>query len=135
MQTAATPIETWMTSNVHTIGDDQTLAQAQARMREHGVRHLPVLKGGHLRGIVSERDIAFVESLPGVEPGAVKISEAMTDEPYVVSRGTAVGEVIEQMARHKYGATVIVDGDRPIGIFTTIDALHLAAKLLEDAGT
>jgi acetoin utilization protein AcuB len=120
-----------MTSTIFTIGDDQTLEQARARMREHQVRHLPVLTGGHLRGIVSERDIAFVESLPGVDPAALKISEAMTEEPYVVQRGTPVGEVVREMAKHKYGATVIMDGDRPVGIFTTVDALRLAAQLLD----
>lgn len=119
-----------MTASVFTIGDDQTMADARARMREHGVRHLPVLRGGHLRGIVSERDLALVESLPGVDPAALKISEAMTEEPYVVARGTAVTEVVERMADQKYGAALVVDGDRPIGIFTTIDALRLAAKLL-----
>ena len=131
MTNAPLSIDDWMTSTLHTIGDDLTLADARTRMREHQVRHLPVLRGGHVRGIVSERDIALVESLPGVDANQLKISEAMTEEPYIVPRGTSIHDVVHEMAKHKYGATLVVDGDRPVGIFTTIDALNLAARLLE----
>lgn len=125
-----TPIDEWMTSAVFTIGDDQTMTAARERMHEHDVRHLPVLRGGHLRGIVSERDIALVESLPGVNPDELAISEVMTEEPYVVERGTPIRDVLKAMADAKYGAAVVVDGDRPVGIFTTIDAMRLAMKAL-----
>ena len=131
MSHASVPIDQWMTSNLFTIGDDRTLFEARTRMREHQVRHLPVLRAGRVRGIVSERDIALVESLPGVDASVVTIAEAMTEEPYIVQRGTPTRDVVDEMAKHKYGATLVVDGERPIGIFTTIDALNLVSKLLQ----
>jgi acetoin utilization protein AcuB len=116
------------------IGSDQPMADAAARMHEHRIRHLPVLHGGALVGILSDRDLAMVESLPGVDPHTVSVREAMTAEPYAVPTGTPLAAVLREMAAHKYGTAVVMDGDRPIGIFTTIDALRLAARLLERDG-
>lgn len=124
------PIRTRMSALTFSIGHDQTMATAAARLRQQDIRHLPVLRGGRLIGILSDRDIALVESLAGVDPEEVKVEEAMTEEPYAVGPETPLGDVVEHMARHKYGATVVVDGDRPVGIFTTVDALLLARDLL-----
>jgi acetoin utilization protein AcuB len=123
-------IETYMSPLTVTIGAEQPMAEAAARMREHHIRHVPVLHGGHLVGILSDRDLAMVESLPGVDPQKVIVREAMTPDPYAVGRDARVAEVVAQMAEHKYGTTVIVEGDRPVGIFTTVDALRLCATLL-----
>lgn len=125
------PIEANMSSVLFSIGSDQSMTEAATRMREHHIRHLPVLHGGRLVGIVSERDLAMVESLPGVEPDTLAVGEAMTQEPYSVQRGTSVAEVLRSMADHKYGTAVVLDGERPVGIFTTIDALRLCARLLD----
>ena len=72
-----------MTSQPNTIGDDQTLAAARGRMRQWQVRHLPVLHGGNLVGVLSERDITLVESVPGVNPEEVTVREAMTELKWV----------------------------------------------------
>ena len=53
------PIRDHMTSSPITIGRSQSLADAARRMHEHHIRHLPVLEGGYLFGILSERDIEF----------------------------------------------------------------------------
>ena len=45
---------------------------------------------------------------------------------------TSVEEVLRQMAEHKWGTTVVVDGDKPVGIVTTTDALRLCVDLLEN---
>lgn len=99
-------------------------------MREQRIRHLPVLRGGRVLGILSARDLALVESLPGVDPGTVPVSQAMTEEPYTVAPETSLVEVLQQMAHNKYGAVLIVESSKPVGIFTTIDALELAHDLL-----
>ncbi len=128
--TAQRPIDDYMSALTVTIGSDQPMSDAATRMREHGFRHVPVLYGGKLVGILSDRDLAMVESLGGVDPDEVPVREAMTPEPYTVSRGTPVGEVVAEMAEHKYGTAVITDAGKPVGIFTTIDALRLCAELL-----
>lgn len=99
-----------MSPTPHTIGSEQTLATAHALMRQHGVRHLPVLHGGKLLGIVSQRDLFFVESLKDVDPERVTVEEAMTQEPYVVDAETPLPEVVRTMAQSRYGAA-LADGE------------------------
>ena len=125
------PVDLHMSPLRFSIGGDQPMADAAAKMHEHRIRHLPVLHGGQLVGILSDRDLAMVESLPGVDPHAVVVREAMTAEPYAVPTGTPVADVLREMATHKYGTAVVMNGERAIGIFTTIDALRLAARLLD----
>jgi acetoin utilization protein AcuB len=125
-------VAAWMTAQVHTIGDDQTLAEARERMHHHDVRHLPVLHGGHLVGVVSNRDIALVESLPGVDITRVTVDEAMAEEPWTVTADTALAQVAAVMAERKLGTAIVVDsrdGDQVVGVFTTTDALRALATL------
>lgn len=119
-----------MSTTPYSIGDEQPLVEAEHRMHHHQVRHLPVLRGGHLVGIVSDRDLAMVESLPGVDPKEVTVREAMTSEPYAVPPTASLQAVLREMADHKYGTVVVVEGDRPVGIVTTTDALRLCVDLL-----
>jgi acetoin utilization protein AcuB len=120
-----------MSPLTHSIGDDQPMAEAAHRMHQYSIRHLPVLRGGRLVGIVSERDLALVESLPGVDPNEVTVREAMTSEPYAVPPGASLPAVLRQMAEHKWGTAVVVDEGKPVGIATTTDALRLCVDLLE----
>ena len=61
-------VYSYMTPSPLTIGRDQTLATAHDLMRKHDIRHLPVLDGGVLVGIVTDRDLHLVESLAGTDP-------------------------------------------------------------------
>jgi acetoin utilization protein AcuB len=119
------PIRTFMTRDPHSIGRDQLLSVADERMRALGVRHLPVLDGGKLVGIVSQRDLLFVETLRDVEPSQVTVEDAMTPDVYVIAPETPLVEVAEAMAEHKYGSAVVMDGGHLVGIFTTVDALRV----------
>ena len=100
-------------------------------MRENQVRHLPVLDGGRILGVVSERDILLVESLPGVNPTDVRVEEAMVQDVFTVAPDTPVGEAIEQMIQRKLGSAIVCEGERVLGVFTTIDALRALHRLLE----
>jgi acetoin utilization protein AcuB len=120
-----------MTSAPHSIGRDQTLSRAQERMRELGVRHLPVLEGGKLVGVLSQRDALFVETLRDVDPAQVLVEEAMTSDVYVARPETPLAEVAAAMAEHKYGCVVVMTGARLTGIFTTVDALRALIAIAE----
>jgi acetoin utilization protein AcuB len=118
----------------HTIGRKQSMARAHEVMREHGIRHLPVLDGGRLVGIVSDRDLHLVETLKDVDPKVVTVDEAMTADPYVVQPQAKLGETVSEMARKKLGSAVVVENNHVVGIFTVIDAMHALAWVLELAG-
>jgi acetoin utilization protein AcuB len=128
--TMKTPIRKFMTGVPLTIGQKQTLQVAHEMMREHRIRHLPVLEGGKLVGVLSLRDLHLIETLRDVDPDTTTVDEAMTADVYVTGPNTPLEEIAATMAEHKYGSTVIVDNGKVVGMFTTVDALAALAKLL-----
>jgi acetoin utilization protein AcuB len=123
-------IDDFMTRSVHTIGLKSPLSAAHRLMNEHAIRHLPVLEGGRLVGMVSMRDLHLIETIQGVDPREVTIEEAMSQDAYAVPPGTALVEVARTMALHKYGSAVVAQNGHVVGIFTTIDALKALEALL-----
>jgi acetoin utilization protein AcuB len=124
-------VDVYMTRNPVTVGADQPLAVAHRLMRRHGMRHLPVLAGGYVVGLVSERDLALVETMSGVDPERVRVEEAMTPDPYVVAPETGLARVCAHMAEHGQGSAVVVQGQHVVGIFTTTDALRALMHIVE----
>lgn len=116
-----------MTVCPHTIGSDQPLSRAHEVMREIGARHLPVLRSGRLVGVLSQRDLYFLETIAGVDVEIDRVADAMTSDVYTTGPDESVRDVARIMAQRKYGCAVVLDGDRILGIFTVTDALrHLA---------
>jgi acetoin utilization protein AcuB len=128
------PIARYMTCQPWTIRSDAKLSQAQQLMREHGIRHLPVLEGGVLVGIVSERDLRLIETIPGTDPDELTVEEAMVADVYTVTALDSVDFVVEKMAERKYGSAVVLNTRGAVeGIFTTVDALQVLAEVLRRA--
>lgn len=124
-------LEKYMTTTPHTIGADQTLDKAEKMMREYRIRHLPVLDGGKLVGIISDRDVKLVETLKDVDPRQVTVDEAYSPDPYITSPKSPLSEVCREMANHKYGCALVCDNHKLVGIFTWIDALNALTELME----
>jgi acetoin utilization protein AcuB len=120
-----------MTGDPFCIQQDEPLHQAHRLMRGRRVRHLPVLDGDRLVGILSERDLYLLETVRGVDPAREPVSEAMTEQPYAVGPDTDVDDVVREMLRKKYGSAVVLKGGRVSGIFTRSDALRVFVKMLE----
>ncbi len=127
----ALSIAQFMTRSPHTIGQDQKLSRAHGMMRDHSIRHLPVLDGGKLVGLVSQRDLEFIESLSDVDPNKVAVAEAMSQDTYTVSPSADLREVAVEMAHHKYGSAVVMSNGDVVGVFTTVDALRALAEILQ----
>ena len=124
-------VREYMTPSPHTIARNRSLSAAGRLMRDNHLRHLPVLDGGRIVGVVSERDLFLVESLPGVNPTDVRVEEAMVQDVFTVSPTTPLGEAIETMIDRKVGSAIVCEGDEVLGVFTTIDALRALHNLLE----
>ena len=125
----ATTIETLMTPSPHSIGPEQTIAMALKLMRTHGVRHLPVLDGGNIIGLVSERELELVSTLGASNPERASVEQAMIPDPYWAEVDTPVAEVAAKLAERKLGSAVITRGGKLAGVFTTTDALRALAEL------
>jgi len=123
-------VDRFMTKAPHTIGHHQTLASAHRLMEEHAIRHLPVLETGKLVGILSQRDLYFIETLSNTDPERVLVSEAMMPDVFGIGPRSSVRKVAAEMAEHKYGCAVVLDQDRVVGVFTTVDALRALSVLL-----
>jgi acetoin utilization protein AcuB len=123
-------VDDFMTRLVHTIGSQSPLSEAHRLMNDHAIRHLPVLEGGKLVGVVSMRDLHLIETLKGVDPKEVTVDEAMSQDAYTVPPGTSLIEVARTMGMHKYGSAVIARDGHVEGIFTTIDALKALEAIL-----
>lgn len=100
-------------------------------MRAWGIRHLPVLDGGKLVGILSQRDALLVETLRDVDPAKVQVEDAMSTELYIVDPNDRLVDVAEAMAEHKYGCAIVKSGREIVGIFTTVDALRALAGIAQ----
>jgi acetoin utilization protein AcuB len=124
-------IAAFMTSSPHSIGRDQSLAAAHRMMREHRIRHLPVLEAGKLVGVISDRDLHLAETLKDVDAERVPVEDAMTPTPYAVAPTTPVAEVAREMAEQKIGSAVVMEGRKIVGVFTVTDALRALARYAE----
>lgn len=127
-------ISQYMTPQPWTIRKDAKMSQAHQLMREHQIRHLPVLEAGKLVGIVSERDLHLIETLPDSDPDEVSVEDAMTEDVYAVSVDDDISVIVERMASCKYGSAVVLNDRGSVdGIFTTVDALQMLADVLRRA--
>jgi acetoin utilization protein AcuB len=130
MATSSPPIERYMSSVLVTVRSSETIADASRHMRLHGIRHLPVLDGEKLVGILSERDVGLIESLRDLDPTQVLVEDAMTEDPYQVDPEEPIARVVTEMAERRIGSAVVAHDGKLLGLFTTTDALRaLAAHL------
>ena len=120
----------FMTKKPHCIARGEPLHEAHRLMRARHVRHLPVLEGERLVGIVSERDLYLLETLRSVDPGKEPVAEAMTEHPFTVAPDTPLRFVLEEMRRKKYGSAVVMENNEVVGIFTRTDALRALEGML-----
>jgi len=129
MPTATRSISDFMTKSPQCIGVEQSIATAKSLMRKRRVRHLPVLHGGRLVGLLSLRDIHLVETFRDVDPEEVTVEEAMSAEVYEVPPSAPLVSAAREMAKRKLGSAVVVQSGKVVGMFTTVDALNALASI------
>lgn len=123
-------LERYMTRHPHAVRVDETVAAAGALMNRYGVRHLPVLDGAALVGVLSERDVRLATS---ANIGRLKVSAVCVDDPYAVDVDTGLFIVAQAMAEKHIGSAIVLDHGKVVGIFTTTDACRALAETLAPA--
>ena len=87
-----------MTKSPRSVAREAPLSKAMALMDEHHIRHLPVMFGDRMLGVISERDVILVNSLKDLGIPDITVEDAMTTEPYTVAPDDALGDVVRHMA-------------------------------------
>ena len=124
-------VRAYMTTSPRTVPQTASLSTAHRIMQDGHIRHLPVLDGERIVGVISERDLLLAETLPGVNPTVVHVGEIMIADVFSVPPNAPIGEVIEDMLARKLGSAVVCADGRVVGVFTTIDALRALHERLE----
>lgn len=123
-------IQKFMTPMPHSIGKDLPLKTALDMMREYRIRHLPVQEGGKLVGVITDRDLKLGSSFS--DAATMKVEEVMTPDPYTAAPETPLDRVAFEMAEHKYGCAIVLQGNgKVVGIFTAVDGLRVLGETLD----
>ena len=134
----ATRVRDVMPDHMVTISESDTLSTVEDIMTLGRVRHMPVVPGGKLVGVVSERDLlrASLSNLSGIDDGrrraflhGVEIARVMSTPPIVVHPDETVEAAARLMAEHKIGCLPVVEEDRLLGLITETDVLRCFAGL------
>jgi acetoin utilization protein AcuB len=133
-------VEKWMTKDVITVRPHEKIIDAFELMQGRGIRHLPVIEDGELKGLVTDRDIrlALIPSpLSAPEDrmyhlGALeRVDEIMTADLITVEPNTTIEEAAKLMAKYKIGAVPVVAKGQLVGILTETDILRVFIEMLE----
>ncbi len=129
-----------MRTSLITVTKEATLAQARELFHSHRIRHLPVVEGDRLLGIVTDRDIrqAAPSSAAGFKPdqiaaflAQIPVTEAMVRNVRTVSPFTTVEEAAKLMIEHKIGCLPVTEADKLVGIITETDLFKVLLELLK----
>jgi acetoin utilization protein AcuB len=101
-------------------------------MQQLGIHQVPVLDGGVLVGVINERDIALISAVAPGQLETTLVEEAMTSEPYTVGVSDDIAQVVAHMLQHKYGSAVVMDHNKVVGLFASLDVLRLLSQLLHE---
>ena len=114
------------------VGIGQPLRDAKAMMKSHRIRHLPVLDGEDLVGVVSDRDIHLVESTCEEldELAHLNVRDACIRDVYVVDLSTPLDKVLIEMANRHIGSALVTREGKIAGIFTVTDACRRFGEFL-----
>jgi CBS domain-containing protein len=130
-----------MQTKIVTIGVTERLSTVEDIMTLGRVRHMPVVHGGQLVGVLSQRDLlraslselgSYASEARRAFLHAIEIERVMSAPPIVIDPDASVQLAARLMADHKIGCLPVVDeGGRLVGIITERDFMAMAGQLLE----
>jgi acetoin utilization protein AcuB len=120
-----------MTRPAVAISADITLEDAYRTMREKGIRHLPVLDGERLVGVITDRDLRLATSAltPSPFPPGCPVSTVMSRDLLTADPADPVEDAARTMRENKVGCLPIVDDGRLVGIITGLDLLDALMRM------
>jgi acetoin utilization protein AcuB len=134
MPQTTVPVEEFTTPDPITANEEMAIDVLRELMLEHGIRHLPIVRGDAVVGVVSDRDVRLVSGLTAAEKLQVRAGDLMAPVPLTVSAATPLDEVAFAMSERKVGSAIVMDEDgKFLGIFTATDALNALIEIVRSA--
>ena len=127
------PVAEIMTTHPHTLSLHDSLEDAREMFEKLKLRHVPVVSGEKLLGILSLTDILRLSF--GTKFGATQyeadeaifemlsIDQVMKHNPKTVKSTNSLREVAEILSKHEFHALPVVDNEKLVGIVTTTDVI------------
>ena len=122
------PVSERMTAKVHSVESTASLQEACSTCFSIGVRHLPVVDGGQLVGIVSDRDLRGATN--SAHPFAIRVSDIMATEVETTSPQAQLAEAAERMAGLKITTLPVMEQGQLVGMLSLPDILGHCARVL-----
>ncbi|MEM6732877.1 MAG: CBS domain-containing protein [Myxococcota bacterium] len=120
-----------MTPFPHHIDWDAKAGEASRLMNDLEIRHLPVVSGTRIVGLLSRRELDVAALLGGLME-SLSVKDLCVTQPYVVDASERLDNVVEQMSERRIGSAIVVRDDKLIGILTTTDVCRILAETLRE---
>ena len=130
-------VERYMTLNPIAVQPDTSLRKALELLQAHQIRHLPVVRGKRLVGIITDRDLRQLLPSPlatpeelerfGSDGARVKVRDVMNRRVFSVTPDTRTHRAARLMVEHRIGCLPVLRGSTLVGIITTVDLLQTMA--------
>ncbi len=128
------PVSEIMTKDVVTLNKSDSLEQAEALFKKHKIRHIPVVSGEEIIGMLSYTDLLRISFVDAVDDDDVNvdtvvynmftIEQVMAKNLINVSSSTTIKEAAELLAKKEFHALPVVDNKVLVGIVTTTDLIN-----------
>ena len=127
-----------MTTNVITVTLSTTLAEARSTMKEHRIRHLPVVnESGEMVGLLTQSDVlAAADSIlrdaeNRIPAREISIRDVMVTKIATVDENASLRQAALFLEKHRIGCLPVVADEKLVGIITDTDFVGVAINLLE----
>lgn len=128
-----------MSSPAITVAPDAPIHDAEKLMKDHKIRHVPVVDEGKLVGIVTKsklRGVAPSSATPlGVSELAyllakMKVKDVMEADVLTVTPDTSIERAVTLGQEGRVGGIPVVDGDTVVGVITNTDLFRIFTNVL-----
>jgi len=109
-----------MTEDVQTVTMDDNVYEVALKMKEYDVGAIPVVRGSHAVGIITDRDLV-VRGLANRKPGSATVQEVMTTDLITATPDTSVEEAAQIMSENQIRRLLVVEEGNLVGIVALKD--------------
>jgi CBS domain-containing protein len=124
-----TQIRELMTENPSTCEASTPVVEAAKVMVREDVGPIPVVEGGRLTGVVTDRDLVVRVLAEGRDPQSTTVGEIATGDVVTISPDASLDEALKLLASNKVRRLPVVEGDRLVGILAQADVARHAQEV------